>query len=111
MNKIHLSHEAQSDLEEIKRYITKELENPSAAVNTAKRIIQSIRILQTYAEAGTLLSAIADADDTYRYLVSRNYLIFYRVNEHDIYVDRILYGRRDYLRILLGDRTYPAAED
>ena len=110
MNKIDLSHEAQSDLEKIKRYITKELENPSGAVNTIKRITQTIRILQTYAEAGALLSSIADADDTYRFLVSGNYLIFYRVNEHDIYVDRILYGRRDYLRIMLGDGTYPAAE-
>ena len=82
-----------------------ELENTSAAIKTTKRITQTIRILQTYAEAGALLSSIADADDTYRFLVSGNYLIFYRVNEHDIYVDRILYGRRDYLRILFGDRT------
>lgn len=111
MNKIHLSHEAQSDLEGIKRYISKELENSGAAISTTKEITQTIRILQTYAEAGTLLSSIADTDGTYRFLVSGNYLIFYRVDEHDIYVDRILYGRRDYLRILLGDRTYPAAED
>lgn len=111
MNKIHLSHEAQRDLEEIKHYILKDLENPSAAVNTAKRITQTVRILQTYAEAGSLLSSIADVDDTYRILVSGNYLIFYRVNEHDVYVDRILYGRRDYLRILFKDKTYPAAEN
>ena len=64
MNKIHLSHEAQSDLEEIKRYISKELENPNAAINTTKGITQTMRILQTYAEAGALLSSIADADDT-----------------------------------------------
>ena len=111
MNKIHLSHEAQSDLEEIKRYISKELENPSAAISATKGITQTMRILQTYAEAGALLSSIADADDTYRFLVSGNYLIFYRVNEHDIYVDRILYGRRNYLRILFGNRISPTAED
>ena len=111
MNKIYLSHKAQSDLEEIKRYISKELENPSAGINTVKRITQTIRILQTYAEAAALLSSIADTDDTYRFLVSGNYFIFYRVNEHDIYVDRILYGRRDYLRILFGNSTYPTAED
>ena len=111
MNKIHLSHEAQSDLGEIKLYISKELENPSAAINTTKGITQTMRILQTYAEAGALLSSIADADDTYRFLVSENYLIFYRVNEHDIYVDRILYGRRNYLRILFENRISPTAED
>ena len=32
-----------------------------------------------------------------------NYLTFYRVNGNEVYVDRILYGRRDYLRILFGD--------
>ena len=111
MSKIHLSHEAQSDLGEIKRYISKELENPSAGINTVKKITQAIHILQTYAEAGALLSSIADVDDTYRFLVSGNYLIFYRVSEHDVYVDRILYGRRDYLRILFGDKAYPTAED
>lgn len=111
MNKIHLSHAAQGDLAEIKRYISKELENPSAAINTTKKITQTIRILQAHAEAGALLSSITDADNTYRFLVSGNYMIFYRVNERDIYVDRILYGRRHYLRILFGDRLRPDEEE
>ncbi len=105
MNKIHLSHEAQNDLAEIKRYISKELENPGAALNTVKRITQTIRILQNHAEAGAPLSSIADVRSNYRFLVSGSYMIFYRVNEHDIYVDRVLYGRRDYLRILFGNIT------
>ena len=32
-----------------------------------------------------------------------SYLTFYRVYGSDVYVDRVLYGRRDYLRILFGD--------
>lgn len=111
MNKINLSHEAQNDLAEIKRYISKELENPSAATNTIKRITQTIRILQNHAEAGALLSSIANVNCNYRFLFSGNYMIFYRINEHDIYVDRVLYGRRDYLRILFGDRLHPDEEE
>ena len=38
-------------------------------------------------------------------------MIFYCVNERNIYVDRILYGRRDYLRILFGDRLHPDEEE
>ena len=30
-------------------------------------------------------------------------MVFYRVNGADVFIDRVLYGRRDYLRILLGD--------
>ena len=111
MNKICLSHEAQNDLAEIKCYISKELENPVAAISTIKRITQTIRLLQAHAEAGALLSSIADIDSIYRFLVSGNYMIFYRVNERNIYVDRILYGRRDYMRVLFGDRLRPDEEE
>ena len=103
MNNLHLSPEAQNDLEEIRDYIATELENPIAALNTVSRITKSIRILQTHAGAGAPLSSIADVESDYRYLVSGNYLTFYRAYGDDVFVDRVLYGRRDYLRILFGD--------
>ena len=37
----------------------------------------------------------------YRYLVCGSYLAFYHVHNEEVIVDRILYGRRDYLSILL----------
>lgn len=103
MNKINLSPEARNDLVEIKRYITNELENPIAAISTTKRIMKAIRILQTHAEAGAPLFSIADVDPAYRFLVAGNYMIFYRAKGHDVYIDRVLYGHRNYLRILFGD--------
>ena len=59
--------------------------------------------LENFSEMGALLASIANVDSDYRFIVSGNYLIFYRVSGMDVYVDRILYGRRDYLRILFGD--------
>lgn len=103
MNKLHLSPAAQRDLMGIKKYITGELENPSAALSTVGKITKSIRVLLNHAQAGAHLSSIADVDDSYRFLVSGKYMIFYRVEGSNIYVDRVLYGRRDYLRILFGD--------
>lgn len=100
MNNLHLSPEAKDDLAEIKKYIATELENPIAALNAVSRITKGIRALQTQAGIGAPLSSIANVDSDYRFLVSGNYLTFYRVNGNDVYVDRILYGRRDYLRIL-----------
>lgn len=103
MNNLHLSEEAQSDLADIKDYIVKELENPIAALSTVRKITKEIRVLREHALIGTPLSSIADAEGDYRFLVTGNYLTFYRVQGSDVYVDRILYGRRDYLRTLFGD--------
>jgi plasmid stabilization system protein ParE len=47
-------------------------------------------------------------DETYadlRILVCGNYLAFYRLQGETIFIDRILYGRRDYITILLGNVT------
>lgn len=103
MNELHLGPEAQNDLAAIKRYITDELENPRAALATVSKITKHIRMLRDHALLGAPLSSIADVDDEYRFLVSGNYMVFYRVKGRDIYVDRVLYGRRDYLRILFAD--------
>lgn len=103
MNKINLSAAAQRDLQDIRSYIAVDLDNISAAANTVKRITAKIRILQEHPLAGAALTAIADIDSDYRFLVAGNYLVFYRYFEQEIFVDRILYGRRNYLRILLGN--------
>ena len=105
MNNLHLSEEAQNDLLEIKAYIEEELLNPSAALATVSRITKSLRILQNHAQAGAPLSSIADIESDYRFIVSGNYISFYRAYGSEVFIDRILYARRDYMRILLGDST------
>ena len=103
MNNLHIAKKAQDDLAEIKQYITEELGNPSAAISTVTKITASIRILRDYALAGATLASVTDVQSDYRFLGAGNYIIFYRVHGKDVFVDRILYGRRDYLRILFGD--------
>ena len=103
MNNLHVSEEAQNDLLEIKAYIEEELLNPSAALATVRRITKSLRILQTYAQAGAALSSVTDIESDYRFIVSGNYISFYRAYGNEVYIDRILYARRDYMRILFGD--------
>ena len=84
MNNLHLSAEAQNDLMEIKAYIEEDLLNPSAALTTVSRITKSLRVLQNYAYAGALLSSIADIESDYRFIVSGNYISFYRACGNDI---------------------------
>ena len=52
---------------------------------------------------GASLSSIADVESDYRFLTLDRVFTFYRVLDNDVYVDRVLYGHRDYLRILFGD--------
>lgn len=84
-------------------YIASDLQNVSAAERMVNRIMDDVDHLENHAELGALLSSIADVESDYRFLVTGSYLIFYRVQGSDVYVDRVLYGRRDYLRILFGD--------
>ena len=102
-NKIHYSAESLRDLDGIWDYIVSDLQNPSAAERVVDRIMDDVDRLESHAEIGAPLSSIADIESDYRFLVTGSYLTFYRVRGNHIYVDRVLYGRRDYLRILFGD--------
>ena len=102
-NKIHYAVEARRDLDDIWDYIVTDLCNASAAERVVNDILDVVEQLENFSEMGALLASIVNVDSDYRFIVSGNYLIFYRVSGMGVYVDRILYGRRDYLRILFGD--------
>ncbi|GHU64407.1 hypothetical protein AGMMS49983_10060 [Clostridia bacterium] len=104
MTKILYAPEAADDLIGIRDYIRDELKNPTAAENVLTRITQSIRNLETSPEIGTPLSKNIRIDTDYRYLVSGNYITFYRYANSVCYIDRVLYGKRDYLAILFSEQ-------
>ena len=79
-----------------------EFDNPTAATRMVEYIAKRIRGLKQFPEMGALLSSIVDIDSNYRYLVCKNYLVFYRIDGNDIYIVRVLYGGRDYISILFG---------
>ena len=102
MNKLRYSPEAQNDLFEIKKYIEEELNSPIAAENTLHKIIKRIRTLQDHSQLGPSLSSIIDFDTDYRFLICGNYIAFYYFDEENIYIVRVLYSRRNYIKILFG---------
>lgn len=103
MNKMKISPEARNDLVDIKNYISEELYSPQAAINLVAKITKRMRGLLEYPGIGVSLSAVIDIQTDYRFLVCDNYLIFYRYEDDVVYVIRILYGRRDYMRVLFND--------
>jgi len=103
MSRILYTPEAEDDLAGIKKYISEQLLNPIAALNTVTKITKRIRILEQFPELGTPLSSIIDLVTDYRFLVCGNYLAFYRPDGNEVKIIRVLYGRRDYLTILFGE--------
>jgi len=90
-------------LEEIGDYIADELTSPEAALNTVESIQEAIDKLDGFLLMGTPLSSVHNLATDYRFLVCGSYLAFYRPSEDKVFVDRILYGRRDYMAILFPE--------
>jgi len=103
MSNIRFTPEAEDDLVSIKKYITDELENHIAAINTVAKIMKRIRLLESFPELGMRLSSVINFATDYRLLVCGNYLAFYRIEENDVLIIRILHGRRDYMAVLFGE--------
>ena len=103
MTKVMLSSAAKADLQETRRYISSVLSNPSASKQTLKRITTQLHTLEQFPESGTPI-LIPGSPVAYRYLVCGSYMAFYHIRNQEVIVDRVLYGRRDYLSILFGDQ-------
>ena len=101
--KLHISPEAQNDLLEIRHYIATDLKNPDAARELVSKILVSIRGLLTFPDRGTALSSALRLSTDYRFIVCGKYLVFYRHEGERLYVIRVLYGRRNWMKFLFGD--------
>ena len=73
------------------------------------RITAQLYTLEQFPEAGTPI-LIPGSPVAYRYLVCGSYMAFYHVYNEEVMVDRILYGRRDYLPCLFGEELTEESE-
>lgn len=87
MYQVDVSPQAVQDLLEIKLYIESELQNPIAAHNTVKKIVE--RYLSFHTD--------------YKFVLANNYSIFYRTEGNFVKVIRIMYSKRDFIKILFGE--------
>lgn len=102
-NKILYSPLALKDLDAIWDYITNELMSPSAAENTVNGIIDRIDGLDGFPETGSRLLFDNGLDSGYRFINFKNYMAFYHIQMELIYVDRVMYGKQDYMKTLFPD--------
>jgi toxin ParE1/3/4 len=104
MYKLRINPIALEDLIEIKKYFENELDNPSSANKIIEKIIKRYESLKDYPLMGADLRLKIGIKTDYRFLTSGNYLIFYKCENEYVSVYRILYGKRDYLKLLFHDK-------
>jgi plasmid stabilization system protein ParE len=104
---------AQSDFREIYRYIADDLQNQTAAIRRISLIDEKIQSLEKNPARIQLVRDRFLASKGFRMIVVRNHLVFFIIREESISVSimRVLYGRRDWLRILKIEAETLAEEE
>lgn len=89
---------ALQDMAEIARYISHELQNPSAAERISVKLVESADGISAFPYANSAYQPIRLLQREYRRLLVENYLMFYWVDEPSLTVTiaRVIYVRRDY---------------
>ncbi len=97
---IEYSMEAKQDLIDIKRYIKYNLQEP----NTAQKLITKIKREIDSLKDNPEMYSVIDDDIIKRFkirkLVVDNYIVFYRINDENIQIVRVMYGRRNWITLL-----------
>ena len=98
--KVFYSPLSRRDLDEIYDYIAVELANPISAAEIVTDILDAADGLASFPDVGGIVRNVPFLACEYRFLPVRNYIVFYRLTDNHIFVDRILYKKRDYARLL-----------
>jgi addiction module RelE/StbE family toxin len=100
--RVDLSELAEEDLREIARYISRNLSEPATALKILEAMEAALAKLAFMPQAHPKVRDERLAEMGYRFLTIKHYIAFFTVNEEEQVVDveRVLYGRRDWKRVL-----------
>jgi plasmid stabilization system protein ParE len=100
--RVDISEPAENDLREIVRYISAQLSAPMSALKMTETLDAALAGLADMPHRHPLVADERLASMGYRKLIVKNHIAFFTIDEKAKVVDveRILYARRDWLRIL-----------
>jgi addiction module RelE/StbE family toxin len=101
MYKIHYLPLALDDLKSIVRYIADTLKSPQAAENFLSKLDREVLKIADNPFRCRLYSPSEKLKYDYRVLHIDNYYLFYEVENKKIEIHRIIYSKRDTMRILM----------
>ena len=96
--KIRIFSTAKQDMEDVIAYLN--TLSPDAALRYYDLLVEEIASLAKMPERRPRPKDLALAAKGYRYLIVKNYLVFYVVAGDTVQIRRILYARRDYQSLL-----------
>lgn len=100
--RVDISESAENDLRDIVRYISAQLSAPVTALKMMETLEEAIVALSDMPSSHSLVVDDRLSSMGYRKLMVKKYIVFFTINEKEKVVDveRILYARRDWLRIV-----------
>ena len=100
MYKIKFSNYLYEDLESSINYIKYVLQNPVAAQRLKNEVKKAFEKIKKNPFIYPTVPVEYLASKGYRFMVVKNYMLFFKVKEKQINIDRFLYGPRDWINIL-----------
>ena len=100
--KIHMTEDAECDVEDVGRYIMVSLKNPVAADRLLTELDRAVNSLAHMPERYRLVDDMVLASWGVRYVQVKNYFAFYTVSRQTatVHIIRFLYGKSDWAFIL-----------
>ena len=99
MYSINYSNLYMDDFAEALIYIKDVLKNEDASNNLKNKTNEEIQKLKKFPHTGTRLYK-ENIETKYRYIRVDNYYVFYYVKNNEIYIDRFIYTKRDFMKLL-----------
>ncbi|GGE26921.1 hypothetical protein GCM10011510_05160 [Streptococcus himalayensis] len=101
---VSLTDQAKKDLREIYDYIVLNFYSQQSADGKLDLILTALETLETFPEACPLVSSrgygeLTNDGKRYRYMPIENYLAFYYIENHDVYVARILSSKQNWAKL------------
>ena len=96
--KVVFSKKSELQIEEIYQYVLSKSNDEDTEKKFVNELIDKTEILKTQAFVGRQLEIIDNIVTQYRFLIYKDYLIFYRVDDSKVYIDRILNAKTDYVK-------------
>ena len=99
-DRLRYSPQAQLDLDEIFDYFAGALGNPEKGASVVSGILAAARKIPGRATRFPPVGPLPFTADEYRFSQVGSYVIFFRVEDEVVFVDRVLNNRRDYMSLL-----------
>lgn len=100
--KIVFTDTARSDLQDVALHIADLVQDRNTAIRFVKELQEYSKILEQFPESGALPKDRVLRSSGYRFLVYKNYLLFYTYNKdaNTAYITAVFNGKRDYMRVM-----------